>query len=62
MLRFDTAPGEQIVNTIPFLEYLHEHNSTRGLAEQLAGVLSLRGRADLVPAVVATPRSRRIAS
>jgi hypothetical protein len=45
-----------------FLEYLYEHPATRVLAEELAGVLGLRGRPDLIPIGVSDPDSRRIAS
>ena len=47
--------------TPQFLDYLHEHAATQLLAEQLAGVLALRGHADLVPAI-ATDSRRRVAS
>jgi hypothetical protein len=50
------------MTTIPFLEYLHEHSSTHALAQQLAGVLFLRGRADLVPVPITTSSARRVAS
>jgi hypothetical protein len=50
------------MKTVPFLEYLHEHLETRVLAEELAGVLALRGRPDLVPKAVQIADSRRIAS
>jgi hypothetical protein len=50
------------MSTIPFLDYLHENRATRTLAVQLAGVLALRGRADLIPTTRPVPTSRRIAS
>ncbi len=50
------------MTTIPFLEYLHEHQATHGLAEQLACVLALRGRADLTPATRTVSSSQRVAS
>ena len=50
------------MTTAQFLEYLHEELGTRILAEELAGVLGLRGRADLVPIAVQIADSRRIAS
>jgi hypothetical protein len=50
------------MKTAQFLEYLHEHLGTRILAEELAGVLALRGRPDLVPITVKISDSRRIAS
>jgi hypothetical protein len=50
------------MKTAQFLEYLHEHLGTRMLAEQLAAVLALRGRPDLVPTTVRVSDSRRIAS
>jgi hypothetical protein len=50
------------MTTIPFLEYLHEHTATLALAEQLASVLALRGRADLIPPTRTVSISRRIAS
>lgn len=50
------------MTTVPFLEYLQEHGSTQALARELAGVLALRGRGGVIPARMATPSSRRIAS
>ena len=50
------------MTTVPFLEYLDEHEATHALAEQLAGVLALRGRAGVVPATPAVSVSRRVAS
>ena len=50
------------MKTPQFLEYLHEHLATRMLGEELAGVLALRGRPDLVPDSVTAACSRRIAS
>lgn len=50
------------MKTVPFLEYLHEYLGTRMLAEELADVLALRGRPDLVPITVKISDSRRIAS
>ena len=50
------------MKTTQLLEYLHEHPGTRILAGELAGVLALRGRVDLVPITVQISYSRRIAS
>ena len=50
------------MNTAQFLEYLHEHLGTRVLGEELACVLALRGRPDLVPITVQISYSRRTAS
>jgi len=50
------------MTTIPFLEYLHEHKATHALAEQLAGVLARRGRADLLPGTRTVSVPRRVAS
>jgi hypothetical protein len=50
------------MQTPQFLEYLHEHLTTRMLGGDLAGVLVLRGRPDLVPAAVLGSGARRIAS
>jgi hypothetical protein len=32
------------MDTISFLEYLHEHDATRALADQLAEILVAKGR------------------
>jgi hypothetical protein len=50
------------MQTVQFLEYLHEHLATRMLGEELGGLLALRGRPDLVPGTVRIAGSRRIAS
>ena len=50
------------MRTTNFLEYLHRNESTRVLAEQLAGVLVLRREDALVPAGVLSDASSRIAS
>jgi hypothetical protein len=48
--------------TTQFLEYLHEHQATQVLADDLAAVLVMRGRADLLPKPRKNSDSRRIAS
>jgi len=44
------------------LDYLHEHQTTRTLAEELAEVLVLRRRRDLAATTAPASDSRRIAS
>jgi hypothetical protein len=48
--------------TPQFLDYLHDHTATRVLADELAGVLALRGRVDLIPFLDKGAGARRIAS
>ena len=50
------------MTAVAFLEYLHRHDATRGLAEELAAVLVLRRRVDLVPSSVEPADWCRIAS
>ena len=50
------------MHTTNFLEYLHGNETTRELAEQLAGVLVLRREQALVPPRVLAGVSSRIAS
>ena len=50
------------MRTTNFLEYLHRNDATRGLAEQLAGVLVLRHEETLVPPRVLGDASNRVAS
>ena len=50
------------MKTPQFIEYLHDDPATTTLAEELAGVLGLRGRPDLVPISVRASGARRIAS
>ena len=45
-----------------FLEYLHEHQATQTLAEELAEVLARRDRRNRAAVVGGEPRPRRIAS
>lgn len=49
------------MKTLEFLEYLHEHQGTRMLAEELADVIARRGRPDPVPRAVKSSGSRRVA-
>jgi len=35
-------------HTPQFLDYLHEHPATKALADELAGILALRSRVDLI--------------
>ncbi len=50
------------MGTGQFLEYLHDDQATRVLAEELGELLAWRGRGDLVPDALRTVRSRPIAS
>ncbi len=50
------------MKTPQFLEYLRSTKATETLAVDLAGLLALRGRPDLVPVRWQAPGARRIAS
>jgi hypothetical protein len=50
------------MEAIPFLEYLQEHHAGRELAENLAQVFQLRGRAELIPSGMEQYTPRRVAS
>ena len=49
-------------HTPQFLDYLHERPATKMLALELAELLALRGRADLIPFRDRDGAARRIAS